>query len=212
MGIKERKEREKERRRQDIMVAARRVFSIKGYEKATVEDIAKESELSPGTLYLYFKNKGELYASLSIRVLQFINIKLEHAVLNEALTYEEKLDALVNVMWESYEFDALTLNNTFHLQSSDALKKISPELLSQLNDLARKVLHTLSHMFSQEIKKGTIVQHNPMALADIVWGIFSGVILWEESKRILNEERFQLKESIQLAIEIFGNGLKADPA
>ena len=51
MGIQERKEREKERRRQQIMVAAKRVFSNKGFNKATMEDIAQEAELSPGTLY-----------------------------------------------------------------------------------------------------------------------------------------------------------------
>ena len=51
MGIQERKEREKERRRQQIMVAAKRVFSDRGFNKATMEDIAQEAELSPGTLY-----------------------------------------------------------------------------------------------------------------------------------------------------------------
>ena len=54
MGIQERKERERERRRQQIMVAAKRVFSVKGFGKTTMEDIAKDAELSPGTLYLYF--------------------------------------------------------------------------------------------------------------------------------------------------------------
>jgi AcrR family transcriptional regulator len=47
MGIQERKERETERRRQQIMVAAKRVFSEKGFNKATMEDIAQEAELSP---------------------------------------------------------------------------------------------------------------------------------------------------------------------
>ena len=56
MGIKERKKREREMRRQQIMVAAKRVFTQKGYEKSTMEDIAREAELSPGTLYLYFEN------------------------------------------------------------------------------------------------------------------------------------------------------------
>jgi len=64
MGIQERKEREKERRRQQIMVAAKRVFSEKGFNKATMEDIAQEAELSPGTLYLYFKNKDDILISL----------------------------------------------------------------------------------------------------------------------------------------------------
>lgn len=54
MGIQERKEREKERRRQQIMVAAKRVFSEKGFSNATMDDIAQEAKLSPETLYLYF--------------------------------------------------------------------------------------------------------------------------------------------------------------
>jgi AcrR family transcriptional regulator len=76
MGIKERKEREKERRRQQIMVAAKRVFSVKDFNRATMEDIAKEAELSPGTIYLYFKNKEELFASLSLRILHYMSIRL----------------------------------------------------------------------------------------------------------------------------------------
>lgn len=43
MGIHERKEREKERRRQQIMVAAKRVFSLSGFSKSTMEDIAREA-------------------------------------------------------------------------------------------------------------------------------------------------------------------------
>ena len=40
MGIKERKEREKERRKQQITVAAKKVFSDKGFNRATMDDIA----------------------------------------------------------------------------------------------------------------------------------------------------------------------------
>jgi AcrR family transcriptional regulator len=55
MGIQERKEREKEIRHQQIIVAARRVFSEKGFNKSTMENIAGETELSQGTLYSMFK-------------------------------------------------------------------------------------------------------------------------------------------------------------
>jgi AcrR family transcriptional regulator len=43
MGIEERKERERERRRQQIMVAAKRVFSEKGFSKTTMEDISRDA-------------------------------------------------------------------------------------------------------------------------------------------------------------------------
>src|SRR5690606_30116547 len=116
MGIQERKERERERRRQDIMVAARRVFSARGYEKATMEDIAREVELSPGTLYLYFKNKDDLYASLNLRVLQFLNVKFDHALAEGDMDFDTKLDRLMDALLEVYAYDPLILNNVFHLQ------------------------------------------------------------------------------------------------
>jgi AcrR family transcriptional regulator len=94
MGIRERKERERERRKQQIMVAAKRVFTEKGFSKATMEDIAKEAELSPGTLYLYFKNKDELYASLSLRILQYLMIRLEHVSAEPFIDAVHRLNAL----------------------------------------------------------------------------------------------------------------------
>ncbi|MBN2275968.1 MAG: TetR/AcrR family transcriptional regulator [Bacteroidales bacterium] len=72
MGITERKEREKEQRRNDILDAAERVFFKKGLEQATMDDIANKAELSKGTLYLYFKSKEELYFAIGIRAHQIL--------------------------------------------------------------------------------------------------------------------------------------------
>lgn len=208
MGIQERKERERERRRQGIMVAARRVFSARGYEKATMEDIAREVELSPGTLYLYFKNKDDLYASLNLRVLQFLNVKFDHALADSGLDFDAKLDRLMDALLEVYAYDPLILNNVFHLQSSETLKSVSDELLDEINALSRCALRKLSGMFAAEIEKGTIVAHNPTALADMLWGLFCGTVLWEETKRMINAERYQLKESIRTGFELLRRGLK----
>lgn len=60
MSIIERKLREQKRRKQQILVAASRVFSKKGYSKTTMSDVANDAELSPGTIYLYFKNQKSI--------------------------------------------------------------------------------------------------------------------------------------------------------
>ncbi|EKQ51569.1 MULTISPECIES: TetR/AcrR family transcriptional regulator [unclassified Clostridium] len=49
-----------------IQEAAVKVFSQKGYKETKIVDIAKLAEISPGTIYLYFKNKKELFSSLNI--------------------------------------------------------------------------------------------------------------------------------------------------
>lgn len=73
MGIAERKEREKIQRRNTIIDAAEEVFFREGIENASMEQVAKQAELSKGTLYLYFKSKNELYRAIIMRA--FISLK-----------------------------------------------------------------------------------------------------------------------------------------
>lgn len=54
----------KEQRRQAILNAAEQVFLGKGYQLATVDDIAVRSGLSVGALYRYFPSKSEIMLTL----------------------------------------------------------------------------------------------------------------------------------------------------
>ncbi len=211
MGIHERKEREKERRRQQIIVAAKRVFSDKGFNKATMEDIAKEAELSPGTLYLYFKNKEELYASLSLRILQYLHIRVEHVNSETDLDPEQKIVTLMEAMYDVYDFDPLIIINMFHLQSSETLKNLSPKLLSEIKELSSKSIGAISKIFEEGIEEGVFIAKHPMALADVFWALFSGIVLWEASKKIINEDKDYLKQTLKIAFDIFAKGIIIKP-
>jgi AcrR family transcriptional regulator len=210
MGIQERKEREKERRRQQIMVAAKRVFSEKGFNKATMEDIAHEAELSPGTLYLYFKNKEELYASLSLRILQYLLIRVEHVNNEDVSGPEEKVKALMAAMYDVYEFDPLIIINMFHLQSSETLKNLSDELMNEIKTLSQKSISAIAEIFDEGIQAGKFIDRHAVALADIFWSLFSGVVLWEASKKIIDEQKDYLRKTLEVAFEIFFRGLIKD--
>jgi AcrR family transcriptional regulator len=208
MGIQERKEREKERRRQQIMVAAKRVFSDKGFNKATMEDIAQEAELSPGTLYLYFKNKEELYASLSLRILQYLLIRVEHVNDEKGAGPEEKLSALMSAMYDVYEFDPLIIINMFHLQSSETLKNLSPQLMTEIKNLSRKSLTAIAKIFKEGVDQDLFIDRHPIALADTFWSLFSGIVLWLTSKKLINQEKDYLKQTLELGFEVFRRGVK----
>ncbi|MGD8860395.1 MAG: TetR/AcrR family transcriptional regulator [Myxococcales bacterium] len=77
MGVAERREREREERRVHILDAAERIFFDMGPVQATMEDVAREAELSKGTLYLYFKSKDELYLAIAERGLQHLVARLD---------------------------------------------------------------------------------------------------------------------------------------
>lgn len=53
-----------ELRRGQILQAATKVFAEKGYHRASVSDIIKESNIARGTFYLYFEGKREIFAEL----------------------------------------------------------------------------------------------------------------------------------------------------
>jgi TetR/AcrR family transcriptional regulator, repressor for uid operon len=57
----------KENIRNKIIENAITTFSKYGYDKSRMDDIAKTANLSKGTLYLYFKNKEELFNAISER-------------------------------------------------------------------------------------------------------------------------------------------------
>lgn len=60
MGISDRKEREKGEMKKLITATAMRMFLEDGYAKTSIRNIAEAIEYSPGTIYLYYKDKDEL--------------------------------------------------------------------------------------------------------------------------------------------------------
>lgn len=64
MGIKERRERERENVRTAILDAAREMFATEGYEAVTMRQVAKRIEYSPTAIYLHFKDKEALMRAL----------------------------------------------------------------------------------------------------------------------------------------------------
>ncbi|MDP3104398.1 MAG: TetR/AcrR family transcriptional regulator [Candidatus Methanoperedens sp.] len=64
MGIKERKELEKQGMRKLILDTAMKLFLEKGFENITIRHIAEQIEYSPATIYLYFKDKDDILYTL----------------------------------------------------------------------------------------------------------------------------------------------------
>jgi len=60
MGVKERREKERENLRQEILDAASEMFATEGYANVSMRKIADKIEYSPTTIYLYFKDKNDL--------------------------------------------------------------------------------------------------------------------------------------------------------
>jgi len=64
MTIAKRKERQKEELRGKILEAAKALFIERGFEDTSIRNIAEKIEYSPTTIYLYFKDKDDIFYSL----------------------------------------------------------------------------------------------------------------------------------------------------
>jgi len=65
---------------------------------------------------------------------------------------EQKLDTLADAMFDVYEFDPLVIINIFHLQSSETLKNLSPEVLNDITDCLAKQLAVYLRYLKKEQK------------------------------------------------------------
>lgn len=72
-----RRERERERHRQEILDAARRVLAERGLGGITVEEVAREAEFAVGSIYRHFRSKEELIELMVVDLIQPLVERLE---------------------------------------------------------------------------------------------------------------------------------------
>jgi AcrR family transcriptional regulator len=80
-----------------IMAAAERLFSEKGYEQTTIEDISKASEYSRRTIYAYYDSKGDILHHIIEKGLQSLKADIENAV-NDHTGFVEACRAVCSAM------------------------------------------------------------------------------------------------------------------
>jgi AcrR family transcriptional regulator len=89
-------------RRDTILKAARRLFAEKGYHGVSIDEIAREVDVSPAILYRHFKSKKILYDS----VLQDMSAQREsyvQTVINSGTRFEDVLTGMTQVYIKSIE-------------------------------------------------------------------------------------------------------------
>jgi len=208
MGTKERKEREKNLRRQQILDSAKEIFLQKGFRSTVMEDIAKKAELSTGTIYQYFNNKDELYASMNLEGLQSMTDEIEAIYKDKRLSYEKKILKIKEAMYRNFLNYPLLLRVVFHVQLEDTLSTLDRQLLNQLNALGKKTMNLMALVYQEGVEAGKFYPGNGLAHADIMWGTFAGLMIWEGAKRRINPKKDFLKSTLDQAFEIFCRGIK----
>jgi AcrR family transcriptional regulator len=102
VGTDDRKERERQARRAEIMRAAEALFSERGFHEVTMEAIAERAELSKGAVYLYFCSKEELFFTLIRETAHDFLAALESAIA-EPGSFVDRLTRMVQRYFAFFE-------------------------------------------------------------------------------------------------------------
>jgi AcrR family transcriptional regulator len=90
------------RRRCSILQAARAVFARQGYANTVVEDIATETGIAKGTLYIYFPSKEHIYLAALLEEARQLDAD-SRAAMSAAATWRDKLGAYLQVRLHYFE-------------------------------------------------------------------------------------------------------------
>lgn len=212
MGIAERREREKEQRKNDIIDAAERIFFAKGHENATMDDVAEEVELSKGTLYLYFKNKEDLYLAIHLRGNIILKTLFEKAV-NGQKTGIEKTRAIGRAYVEFFHKYPNYFNAMIYYESRDIDFEDQDSVASQCLVVGKSTLEILIEAIITGIKDGSIRPDiDPSKTALSLWGQTTGIIQIASLKeKIVLVKHFSLtaKDVIDYNFDLIYHALKA---
>jgi TetR/AcrR family transcriptional regulator len=179
MGIQERKEREKEQRRIEILDAAERVFFSKGLKNATMDEVAEEAELSKGTIYLYYKNRDELFLGLIFRGMQIMNDMFKKAIQGKGTGLEKTFRIGQAYLKFAKEFpdyyNALSHFRLDELEYENA--ECQGSVACQCSDFGHNSLEILSNIIKEGIGDGSIRSDiDPGQTSTILYGMTTGII------------------------------------
>lgn len=110
-----------------ILEAALNLFRKRGFEKATMRDIAKESEVALGAAYYYFDSKDALVMGFYERAQRDLDPLLEDALL-KSQGLEERLRAVIEVKFRYFAADRKLMGAlSAHIDPQHPLSPFSEE-------------------------------------------------------------------------------------
>lgn len=178
MTIASRKERQKEELRTKILQTAKQLFMEHGFEHVSIRNIADRIEYSPTTIYLYFKDKDDIFYALHLE--GFILLNQYFRALEHVADPFERLKAIarayINFAIENGEFYDLM----FIIRSP--INSIHKEGDAKWEE-GMRAFGFLINTITECIKKGYFKGMDPEVLAFTVWSMVHGVCSLEIRNR-----------------------------
>jgi AcrR family transcriptional regulator len=169
MGIQERKEREKEALRGRIIEAATELFREETYANVSMRKIAARVEYSVGTLYLYYRDKDELF------------LAVQEAAFERAFEFIQQLpdseDPLERLRGLGERYIQFGLKNPDLYRLMFMMEHPMQALEEGEGWRAGIKLHSLlSSLVEECMNKGRLPQQDPLKMSFMLWSMVHGMV------------------------------------
>lgn len=168
MGIDERKQREREEMRERILNSALKLFLDKGIENVSMRNIAENIEYSPATVYLYFKDKGEILFALHNKGFEKL-----YAL---QLSLNSIVDPLERLREHGRMYIKFALENQDYYDLMFIAKGVAEKIITEKSwEAGGKAYQYLVDNVSACIEKGYFKNTDPNAAAFAMWSFVHGM-------------------------------------
>lgn len=190
---------EHDKRRKEILQKSLDIFVEEGYEDVTFQKIADRCGITRTTLYIYFKNKHEIFLGSIKELLSVIEENLLKYVNDESISCEEALRSVIKIILDQFEESKKLFNIVliYLLQQ----KKAGVDTNEKVRRRVVRLRHHLSTIMIHGIQKGEFKNMNVKDMNDLIYGLVESAIF---RLTILNvDDISSLKDTINLAIDGF---------
>lgn len=177
MATQERREQDRARRKNDLLLAARAVFAQDGFHRATVDQIAQRAEVAKGTIYLYFENKEAILADLVLQALAELYDQLKEASQARSLLHPDgqlraMADAYLSFSQRSPDyFRLLTEFDGGHLGDS-----LSPGRQESILNASNRTLDLVTQAVADGMALGMFAVGDARQTAAVLWAGLNGAL------------------------------------
>jgi AcrR family transcriptional regulator len=153
-------------KRSAILHAAWELIRHYGYNKTTIDDIAKQAKVGKGTVYLYFSSKTEIMLALTDLTNERITKELERIAAQDKPPQERLLECVL--------YRIMTLYDLVHRypHSEDVIASILPEIVERLDRYVRRHGELLGQIVAEGCSNGVLVVENPKATGKLLANLF----------------------------------------
>lgn len=187
MGLKERREREKEARKKQILDAARKLLFKKGLQATSINQIARTAELGIGTIYFYYKSKEDIFASLQEEGLEILFRNIE--ALTKTDSSPEDLLRQTAAAYLAFSIEQKDYFDIINYFLSSPQVMFEPDLKNQVDLKGGRIVSLIIGFIESGMAMGrfTAVDSRKFALA--FWGALYGLIQFRKlEKTVLDGE------------------------